>query len=126
MNNAEFSTEFDVLYNNITSNQAPGLTEFEKSVFATKAEKEIVKNYFSPQSAGNTLKEGFDESAKRQADFSMLMKTSSCTQQTSFTDGKSANCIRIICIIRRISFLPSITFRAEKHIVISYTLVILC
>lgn len=84
----EFSDQFDLLYNNITSNQAPGLTEFEKSVFATKAEKEIVKNYFSPQSAGNTLKEGFDESAKRQADFSMLMKTSSCTQQTSFTDGK--------------------------------------
>lgn len=84
----EFSDQFDLLFNNITSNQAPGISEFEKSVLATKAEKEIVKNYFSPQSQGNTLKEGFDESAKRQADFSMLMKTSSCVEQNSFADGK--------------------------------------
>ena len=84
----EFSDQFDLLFNNITSNQAPGVSEFEKSVFATKAEKEIVKNYFSPQSQGNVLKEGFDDSAKRQADFSMLMKTANCTQQTSFADGK--------------------------------------
>ena len=84
----EFSDQFDLLYNNITSNQAPGLSEFEKSVFATKAEKEIVKNYFSPQSPGNNLKEGFDESAKRQADFSMLMKTSNCTKQNTFSEGK--------------------------------------
>lgn len=33
----EFSDEFDVLYNNIMSNQAPGLDEYEKSVFLTKA-----------------------------------------------------------------------------------------
>ena len=36
---AEFSDQFDVLYNNITSNQAPGLNEYEKSVVLTKAEK---------------------------------------------------------------------------------------
>ena len=84
----EFSDQFDLLYNNITSNQAPGLTEFEKSVFATKAEKEVVKNYFSPQSKGNTLQQGFDDSAKRQADFSMLLKTSTCTKQDSFAGGK--------------------------------------
>ena len=33
MNNTEFSNQFDVFYNNITSNQAPGLNEYEKSVF---------------------------------------------------------------------------------------------
>ena len=32
----EFSTQFDVLFNNITSNQAPGVDEFEKGVFLTK------------------------------------------------------------------------------------------
>ena len=78
----EFSDQFDVLYNNITSNQAPGLNEYEKSLFLTKAEKEIVKNYFSANSTGNTLKQGFDDSAKRQADFSVLMKTASCTATT--------------------------------------------
>ena len=75
---SEFSDQFDVLYNNITSNQAPGLNEYEKSLFLTKAEKEIVKNYFSANSAGNVLKQGFDDSAKRQADFSVLMKTALC------------------------------------------------
>lgn len=75
---SEFSDQFDVLYNNITSNQAPGLNEYEKSVFLTKAAKEIVKNYFTANSKGNTIGQGFDDSAKRQADFSCLMKTESC------------------------------------------------
>ena len=47
MTSEEFSNQFDVLYNNITSNQAPGLNEYEKSVFLTKAQSEIVKNYFT-------------------------------------------------------------------------------
>ena len=48
MTTQEFSNEFDVLYNNIMSNQAPGLDEYEKSVFLTKAQLEILKNYFNP------------------------------------------------------------------------------
>ena len=43
MPNEEFSNEFDVLYNSITSNQAPGLDEYEKSVFLTKAQSEIIR-----------------------------------------------------------------------------------
>lgn len=69
---------FDLLYNNVTSNQAPGLNEWEKSAFLTKAEKEIVKNHLSANSQGNTLQQGFDGSAKRQADFSVLMMTKGC------------------------------------------------
>ena len=71
MNHVEFSNGFDVLYNNITSNAAPGINEYEKSVLLTKAQNEIVKNYFNPQ--GNKYKEGFDDSAKRQIDFSGLI-----------------------------------------------------
>jgi len=78
----EFSNLFDVLFNNITSNQAPGLNEYEKSVFLTKAQDEIVKNHFSAQSKGNLLQQGFDDSAKRQADFSTIMKTGSCVRVT--------------------------------------------
>ena len=78
----EFSNQFDILYNNIMSNAAPGLNEYEKSVFLTKAQYEIVKNYFSPTSKGNTLGQGFDDSAKRQADFSALTKTEKCTVYT--------------------------------------------
>ena len=72
MTTQEFSNEFDVLYNNIMSNQAPGLDEYEKSVFLTKAQSEIPKNYFNPK--GNKYNEGFDESEKRQIDFSTLIK----------------------------------------------------
>ena len=81
MTTQEFSTEFDVLYDNISSGQAPGLTEYEKSVFLTKAQSEIIKNYFNPQ--GNKYQEGFDDSPKRQIDFSMLIRTTSCTSTTS-------------------------------------------
>lgn len=73
MTNPEFSNEFDILYNNIASNQAPGLDEYEKSVFLTKAQDEILKNYFNPK--GNKYLEGFDENEKRQIDFSMITKT---------------------------------------------------
>lgn len=73
MLNKEFSDLFDVLYSNITSNQAPGLNEYEKSVFLTKAQSELVKNYFVAE--GNSHQAGFDGSQKRQMDFSLLMKT---------------------------------------------------
>lgn len=70
MTTNEFSNEFDVLYNNITSNQAPGLDEYEKSVFLTRAQDDIVKRYFTPK--GNKDVEGFDNSIKRNIDFSLL------------------------------------------------------
>lgn len=86
MTNQEFSNEFDVLYNNITSNQAPGLDEYEKSVFLTKAQDEIVKNYFNPK--GNKYQEGFDGNAKRQIDFSMIMRSVNLPDgSNTFKDG---------------------------------------
>lgn len=78
MTNLEFSNEFDILYNNIMSNAAPGLNEYEKSVFLTKAQDELIKNYFNPK--GNKYQEGFDDNQKRQIDFSMLMKTTTPTE----------------------------------------------
>lgn len=41
-NVTEWSAEFDLLWNNIMSNQAPGLTEYEKSVFLTRAQEAVV------------------------------------------------------------------------------------
>ena len=37
MTTQEFSNEMDIQYNNVMSNAAPGLDEYEKSVFLTKA-----------------------------------------------------------------------------------------
>lgn len=70
------------------SNQAPGLDEYEKSVFLTKAQDEIVKAYFNPK--GNKFLEGFDGNEQRQIDFSMLMKTSTVTTfSASVFDGRT-------------------------------------
>lgn len=73
MSAEEMDNMMEVLYNNVTSNQAPGLNAYEKSVFLTKAQDEIVKNYFNPKSKGNNVQDGFDGSQKRQIDFSMIM-----------------------------------------------------
>lgn len=81
MTTLEFSTQFDILYNNISSNQAPGLNEYEKSVFLTKAQYEIIKNYFNAK--GNKYQEGFDENAKRQIDFSNIITTVALTEVAS-------------------------------------------
>lgn len=86
MTNQEFSNEFDVLYNNIMSNQAPGLDEYEKSVFLTKAQDEVIKNYFNPK--GNKYQEGFDGNEKRQIDFSMITKS---TSYSTFLDATVDN-----------------------------------
>lgn len=92
MSPEEMDNMFDVLYNNITSNQAPGLNAYEKSIFLTKGQDEILKNYFNPKSKGNTTQDGFDGSVKRQVDFSMLTTvatTSSTTYTYSPVEGKT-------------------------------------
>lgn len=47
MNLQEFSNQFDILYNNISSNMAPGLDEYDKSVFLTRAQEALVMEYYS-------------------------------------------------------------------------------
>lgn len=70
MDNREILKRFDVLYNNIMSDRAPGLNAYEKSVFWNKATLEVLKNHLN--SKGNRYTEGFDDSSKRQIDFSDL------------------------------------------------------
>lgn len=96
MNLPEFSNQFDVLYNNVTSNQAPGLSEYEKSIFLTKGQDEIIKNYFNAK--GNKYQEGFDDSSKRQIDFSMLMDTVTpefVTAVNPLHHGKNNKCYKL-------------------------------
>lgn len=93
MTNPELSNEFDVLYNNITSNQAPGLDEYEKSVFLTKAQDEVVKSYFNPKL--NKPTEGYDGNEKRQIDFSMIMRTVSYTNFEAATFDNRPNSKRV-------------------------------
>jgi hypothetical protein len=86
MTTEEFSVEFDTLYNNIKSQSAPGLDEYEKSVFLTKAQEEIVKGYFNPKSNDN--QEGFDDSIKRQVDFANIVDVDTPDQLTVSAEQK--------------------------------------
>ena len=68
----EWSDAFDVLFNEVMSNASASLDEYDKSIFLTKGQEEVIKNYFNPK--GNKYQEGFDDNAKRQADFATLLK----------------------------------------------------
>jgi len=67
---SEFYNEFNILYNNISSNSAPGLDKYEISVYLTKAQYEIVKEY---NGVVNKYQKGFDASDKRRADLKELI-----------------------------------------------------
>ena len=81
MTNKELSLEFDILFNNIMSGIAPGINDYEKSVFLTKGQEEIIKNYLNP--LGNKYAEGLDDSKKRFTDFSGLIKTEEISTLTT-------------------------------------------
>ena len=72
MNTAEFSNEFDILYNNITSNMAAGLSEYEKSVFLTRAQEDIITGFYSGK---NTSKVSFEETEEVRRYLDVLTKT---------------------------------------------------
>lgn len=75
MTNPEFSIEFDILYNNISSNKAPGLNEYEKSVFLTKAQEQIVTELYSGR---NTTYNSFEETEELRRYLSSLIVTTGC------------------------------------------------
>lgn len=47
MTNKEFDTQFDIFYNNIASNAAPSVTPYEKSVFLTQAQRDIIVELYN-------------------------------------------------------------------------------
>lgn len=61
------------------------MNDYEKSVFLTKAQDEIVKNHFIPASRGNTVQQGFDDMAKRQSDFASVLRTVNCKRANAGT-----------------------------------------
>lgn len=86
MTNQEFSDGFDILLNSCASQAQFGdeasrneitLDEYEKSVLLTQAQDIIVKSFFDKKQ--NSAGEGFDDSTRRQVDFSSLIKTAELT-----------------------------------------------
>lgn len=81
MTNSEFSDTFTTLLNSYNTQASFGeqaskreivLDEYEKSVLLTQAQDIIVKSYFD--SSMNQQGQGFDDSTRRQMDFSSLIK----------------------------------------------------
>lgn len=78
----EFSDGFDTMLNSYASKAIFGdqagntevvLDEYEKSVLLTQAQDNVIKSYFERHT--NELGQGFDDSSRRQVDFSSLIKT---------------------------------------------------
>ena len=90
MTTQEFSNTFDTLLNSYNSQGMFGeqasrgeivLDEYEKSVLLTQAQDIIVKQYFE----GGGVNGGFDDSARRQVDFSNLITVEEITKEASPT-----------------------------------------
>lgn len=88
MTNPEFSIEFDILYNNISSNKAPGLNEYEKSVFLTRAQEHLVTELYSGR---NTTYSSFEETEEQRRYLHSLITTSSLEESTEIADIITSN-----------------------------------
>lgn len=93
MTTQEFSNTFDTLLNSYSIQSNFGedsskadvtLDEYEKSVLLTQAQDMIIKSYF--YSNLNSQGQGFDDSERRQVDFSSLIKVATLTQSSSQTN----------------------------------------
>lgn len=82
MSNEEFSNEFDILYNNISSNQAPGLDEYEKSVFLTNAQDSIILEMATGK---NMIGESFEKTEELRRYLTDITKTATPIQSTKTT-----------------------------------------
>lgn len=71
MTNKELSLEFDISYDSIAGKSSPGIDLYEKSLYLTKAQLELVKNYYDPSS--NRKKTGFEITEKRRNDLKELI-----------------------------------------------------
>jgi hypothetical protein len=74
----ELSIQFDIMYNNISSNQAPGLTEYEKSVFLTQAQEAIILELYK-----GVYDSSFETTEEVTRYLSFLVKSFTTSQLTS-------------------------------------------
>lgn len=80
----EFRYEFDLLYNNIMSDMAPGLDDYEVSLFLTKAQQEIVIRFY----AGSTLFDGFENAERVRRNLANLIVNAEKEVGTPIQYGK--------------------------------------
>lgn len=79
----EFSSEFDINYNNIMSNAAPGLTEYEKSVLLTEAQELVVVELYNGRDVTGT---SFEQTEELREYLSALVTSTSKTSSDIIKD----------------------------------------
>jgi hypothetical protein len=72
MTTVEFDKQFDIFYDNLASNGAPGINRYEKSVFFTKAQDDLVRSIYSPF---NQQQKGFEGDENRRTELKALIKS---------------------------------------------------
>lgn len=88
MTTTEFNDQFDIHYNSIAGQSAPNIDSYEKSVYLTKAQLELVKNYYDPTS--NAKNKGFEASEKRRVDLKELKRRVEVNTFSNTSYGKLA------------------------------------
>lgn len=78
----EWSVNFDLIYNNISSNQSPGLTEYEKSVFLTQAQEAVILDLYKGISG-----DAFETTEEVTRYLSSLVLTDELQQSKSTTEN---------------------------------------
>ena len=73
MTGTEFKEYFNLLYNNINNNSAPGLTDSEINMFLTKGQNELVKQHVL--GPATTYQLGINQTSKRDVELDSLIKT---------------------------------------------------
>lgn len=107
MSNQEFNNEFDILYNNIASNQAPGLDLYEKSVYLTLAEEQLALTYYNGK---NSSLESFEKTEELRRYLATLVRT-----ETLSPDGNSSLHSYNLSVFTLPSKLWFITYERAKY-----------
>lgn len=79
----EINNEFDILYENISSGAAPNLNDYEKSLFLTRAQDELVRMYYNGKNSHYSSFES-DEETRRYLDQLVLEKTVELSSPQSY------------------------------------------
>lgn len=104
----EIRNKFNLQYNNIASGAAPGLNDYEISLYLTQAYKEVIYNSYS----GTTKGEAVDDSERMKSLLRPLTKTKTITGAALSNEPSLYNKY----ITTRVALPPDVWFILKAHI----------
>jgi hypothetical protein len=78
---------FNLRYNNVNSGQAPGLNDYEVSLFLTAAQREIIEGFYS----GNAKGLSFEKTEKVRKNLSIITKEDTVNLNNIIPTTKNKN-----------------------------------